>query len=280
MARPDVPSNAEQQIRLKAAFPARYARRTRLHCNLSIVYEESAMNIGIFGATGTIGQRIVAEALRRHHTVTAFSREAARVANAPARVTWKVANILDADAIAHVIGDLDVLVNAYGPGPSSNATGEYSAESVEEAIRRADHLLVAAHALLAALQKSRPGLRLIIVGGAGSLEVQPGLQGVDTGDGLVPALQELGLPANYRVVVERHREALNIYRTSNRNWTYFSPAHFTAPGERSGRFRLGENQLVTDAAGVSRISCEDYAMALLDEIEIPRYVQRRFTIGY
>lgn len=237
------------------------------------------MNIGIFGATGTIGQRIVAEALNRGHAVTAFVRDKSRVAPALGTVTWKIADILHAESIERVLDGLDVLVNAYGPGPSSNAAGRYAMDDVDEAIRRSDSLLVAARALLKALE-GRPSLRLIVVGGAGSLEVQPGLQAADTGAGLVAGLQELGLPESYKAVVLAHRDALNAYRLSNRKWTYFSPAHLTVPGERTGRFRLGSDQIITDMNGRSRISCEDYAVALLDEIELPSHVQRRFTIGY
>ncbi|WP_437821640.1 NAD(P)-dependent oxidoreductase [Sorangium sp. So ce1078] len=237
------------------------------------------MNIGIFGARGTLGQRIVAEALGRGHAITAFARDPSRIPAERGAVRWQVADVLSAESIAAVLDGLDVLVNAYGPGPSSNAEGRYSPEDVEAAVRRADSLLTAARALLRALEK-RPALRLIVVGGAGSLEVAPGLQGVDTGPDLVTALQEIGLPEAYKEVILAHRDALNLYRVSNRNWTYFSPAHITVPGERTGRFRLGGNQLVVGADGQSRISCEDYAMALVDELELPRHVQQRFTIGY
>ncbi|WP_372504798.1 NAD(P)-dependent oxidoreductase [Streptomyces telluris] len=77
-----------------------------------------------------------------------------------------------------------------------------------------------------------------------------------------------------------HRDALNVLRTSNRLWTYFSPAEDIAPGERTGRFRVGGDQVVVDAGGRSRISAEDAAVALIDEAELPRFVQRRFTVGY
>jgi putative NADH-flavin reductase len=237
------------------------------------------MLIGIFGASGTIGQRIVAEALRRGHKLRAFAREAARIPRDQGPISWVAANILDTEGIARAIEGLDVLINAFGPGPSSNAAGEYTKEVVDEAIRTAGSLVTGAHALLKALEK-RPDLRVIIVGGGGSLEIQPGLQGVDTGVGLTAALAELGLPPSYEAVVRFHREALNVYRVSNRNWTYLSPALVTVPGERTGRFRVGGNQILVDAAGRSHISSEDYAVALIDEVEIPRHVQRRFTVGY
>ncbi|MFJ6897446.1 hypothetical protein [Streptomyces hokutonensis] len=73
---------------------------------------------------------------------------------------------------------------------------------------------------------------------------------------------------------------MNVLRTSNRLWAYFSPAEDIAPGERTGRFRIGSDQLVLDAGGRSRISAEDAAVALVDEAELPRFIQRRFTVGY
>ena len=237
------------------------------------------MDIGIFGASGTIGQRIVAEATSRGHTVTAFARDESRIPLERRGIAWKVATILDPASIVRVIGDVDVIINSYGPGPSSNRSGQYAADAVERAVLNAGSLVTAARALIHALEQSA-ALRVVVVGGAGSLEVKPGLQGVDSGPGLVAALHELGLPEGYKAVVEAHRDALTVYRLSNRNWTYFSPALLTVPGERTGRFRLGGNQIVVGADGQSRISCEDYAMALLDEVEIPRHIQKRFTIGY
>ena len=236
------------------------------------------MNIGIVGATGMIGQRVLAEALSRNHTVTALTHNPTQILRQQGGVTWKVADVLQAESIAAILPMLDVLVSTYGPGPHRNSAGQHPPEAVDEAIRRADTLVTAARALLKALE-SRPSLRLIVVGGAASLEIQPGLQAADSP--LMPAvLKQAGLPEGYTAVIRAHGDALNLYRTSNRNWTYFSPAAVIAPGQRTGRFRLGADQLIVDERGQSRISCEDYAVALVDEIELPRHVQRRFTIGY
>jgi putative NADH-flavin reductase len=236
------------------------------------------MNIGIVGATGMIGQRIVAEAVSRNHNVTALTHDPTYIPRQQGAVTWKVADVLQADSIAAVLPSLDALVSAYGPGPRRNSGGQHPPEAVDEAIRRADTLVTAANNLLKVLEK-RPALRLIIVGGAASLEIQPGVQAADSP--IMPEVLKLaGLPEGYIAVIRAHGEALNLYRTSNRNWTYFSPAAVIAPGQRTGRFRLGTNQLIVDEKGQSRISCEDYAVALVDEIELPRHVQRRFTIGY
>ncbi|GHE81911.1 hypothetical protein GCM10017786_10640 [Amycolatopsis deserti] len=137
----------------------------------------------------------------------------------------------------------------------------------------------AARALLTALA-SHPRTRLIVIGGAGSLEVEPGIVRADSDELLHETLDQIGLPRDYALAVRGHRDALNVLRTSNRLWTYFSPAEDIAPGERTGRFRIGGDQPVLDAEGRSRISAEDAAVALIDEAELPRFVQRRFTIGY
>jgi hypothetical protein len=113
--------------------------------------------------------------------------------------------------------------------------------------------------------------RLIIVGGAGSLEVSPGVQLVDTPN----------FPPDYRDAALAHREALRIYqKEKDIEWTYLSPAAEIAPGERTGNFRTGTNQLITDAQGKSFISMEDYAVAILDELENPKHIRERFTVGY
>lgn len=227
------------------------------------------MHIGVFGATGTIGQRVVAEAIDRGHHVTAFTRSPARVPATPEPVTWQVVDVLSSDAVATAIADLDVVVNAINAGDTIPAT-----------IDNAHVLPTAARALLTALDQ-HPSVRLLVVGGAGSLEVSPGLQVVDV-PGFASSLPtNLGVPTTYVKVVEAHREALNIYRLSNRSWTYLSPsAGLVQPGARTGRYRTGTNQLLVREDGTSEISAEDLAMALIDEAEIPRHFQRRFTVGY
>lgn len=233
------------------------------------------MKIGIIGATGNIGQRILAEALSRGHQVVAFTRDKSRISKETDNVTWKSINVLDPDSIAGAIGGLDVLVSTYQPGNASRDLND----TVEQSIRNPDTYAIAAKALLKAMEKY-PALRLIVVGGAGSLEVQPGLTRADSPGDLRASLKQLGLPEEYEVAVRGHRDALNVYRVSNRLWTYLSPAEQIYPGKRTGRFRLGGDQPVVDADGQSRISYEDYAVALIDEAELPRHVQRRFTVGY
>ena len=184
------------------------------------------MNIGIIGATGNIGQRILAEALSQ-------------------------------------------------PG---NAAKDFD-DVAEQSIRNPETYVTAAMAFLQALEQY-PSLRLIVVGGAGSLEIKPGMTRADSPGELRASLKQLGLPEAYEVAVRGHRDALNVYRNSNRLWTYLSPAEQIYPGERTGRFRLGGDESVTDANGESRISFEDFAVALIDEVELPHHVQRRFTVRY
>ncbi|MGO4423786.1 NAD(P)-dependent oxidoreductase, partial [Streptomyces sp. MCAF7] len=174
-----------------------------------------------------------------------------------------------------VLPGLDVLISGFQPG---NAAQDM-ADTVRRSIADPTVYATAAKVLVKALER-HPRTRLIVIGGAGSLEIRPGVTRADSDEELYAALDSLGLPREYAAAVRGHRDALNVLRTSNRLWTYFSPAEDIAPGERTGRFRLGGDQPVLDAEGRSRISIEDAAVALVDEAELPRFVQRRFTIGY
>ncbi|MFD0149842.1 NAD(P)-dependent oxidoreductase [Streptomyces sp. NPDC055721] len=235
------------------------------------------MRIGVIGATGTIGSRVVAEALARGHDIRAFGRDTTGAAAAETRenITWTSLDVLDPEGIAAVLPGLDVLISAFQPGNASRDL----ADTIERSIADAGVYATAARALLKALE-THPRTRLIVIGGAGSLESEPGVVLADTEERLHETLDSVGLPRAYAAAVRGHRDALNVLRTSNRRWTYFSPAEDIAPGERTGRFRIGEDQPVRDAEGRSRVSAEDAAVALVDEAELPRFVQRRFTIGY
>lgn len=232
------------------------------------------MHIGVIGATGGIGSRVVAEALGRGHQVRAFSRDATRIDEDRKNVVWQSVDVLDADAIAAVIPGLDVLISGFQPG---NATKDI-ADTVARSIADPTVYATAARALLKALE-SHPRTRLIVIGGARSGDRARTRTGRLRR--AVARNPRRDRPAEeYTAAVRGHRDALDVLRTSNRLWTYFSPAEDIAPGERTGRFRIGGDQPVLDADGRSRISVEDAAVALVDEAELPRFVQRRFTIGY
>ncbi|MEX5637367.1 NAD(P)-dependent oxidoreductase [Parafrankia sp. FMc2] len=227
------------------------------------------MKVGVFGATGTIGRCVVSEALARGHQVTGWTRDVSRLPPQPAPARWVQADVIDPADVARVIAEHDVIVNAINTG-----------NSILESIANAGVLPAAARAVLTAMER-HPATRLIVVGGAGSLEVEPGQQLVDL-EGFAEGLPAaLGVPADYVKVVLAHREALNLYRLSNRKWTYLSPsAGLITSGERTGRFRTGANQILVTAAGTNDISAEDLAVAIVDEVETPRHIRQRFTVGY
>jgi uncharacterized protein len=209
------------------------------------------MHIALYGATGASGSRILAELLSRNHQVTAIVRNPARL---PAQPGLAVAegDVSSADAIAEKIKGTDAVVSAYAP-PADDT----------------DQLVSATEQLITAVRQSRVP-RLLVVGGAGSLEVAPGVTVIDSGH----------LPAQWLPIAISHAKTLDLLRKSDINWTYFSPAAFFVPGERTGKFRLGTNQLIANEQGDSRISLEDYAIALVDELETPKHERSRFTIGY
>ena len=209
------------------------------------------MHIARYGATGKAGGRILTELLSRGHQVTAIVRDPAKLAVQPG-LTVVQGDVSSADGIADKIKGADAVVSAYGPPPDDT-----------------DQLLPVTENLIAAV-KDTGVPRLLTVGGAGSLEVAPGVTGIPSGP----------IPAEWVPIAVSHAKVLEIVKKSDINWTYFSPAGFFVPGERTGKFRLGTDQLIANAEGDSRISLEDYAIALVDELETPKHERARFTIGY
>ncbi|WP_407286639.1 NAD(P)-dependent oxidoreductase [Streptomyces sp. BP-8] len=213
--------------------------------------------IALFGATGTIGSRILDEALQRGHQVTAVVRDPAKITTTHPNLTVTTGDILAPASVAAAAKGQDVLVSAVGggDGPGHIATIEPAAESLVAGLRT--------------LGDAAP--RLIAVGGAGSLRTPDGTQVWDAE----------GLPEFLLQIMHAHGDALDFYRTvSDVRWTNLSPAATIAPGERTGGYRTATDELVTAADGSSRISTEDYAVAVLDEIERPRHIGERFTVGY
>ncbi len=188
------------------------------------------MQIGVIGATGTIGSRVVSEALSRGHHVTAFSRDSSQIQDSRPNITWKSVDVTDAESVTAGLPGLDVLISGFHPGN----TAKDPADAVARAIADPKVYARAAEALLIGLA-SHPRTRLIVIGGAASLEVAPGLVFNDSPELIDQALDQFGLPKEYAAVMRGHGEALNVFRTSNRLWTYFSPAIEIAPGERTGR---------------------------------------------
>jgi len=216
------------------------------------------MRVVLYGATGMIGSRILKELLSRGHTVTAVTRDPSKLA-AQNGLTIEKGDMLDADNIAKVAKGSDVVISSYAPpaGPQGPLPDQL-------------HLLPEATKALVAGVRRAGAPRIIMVGGAGSLEVAPGLEIVDSP----------GFPDAYKGIALAHRDAKHILSSSDLNWTYFSPAMMIQPGERTGKFRLGKDALISDEKGNSSISAEDYAIALVDEAEQGRHTKQRFTIGY
>jgi uncharacterized protein len=209
------------------------------------------MKVVVYGATGNAGKEIVKELLTRGHEVTGVARNADSLKATPG-VTVKTDDLSNVDAIAAVIKGADAVVTAYAPPPNNP-----------------DALIDVTRRQIEAVKKSG-NLRLLVVGGAGLLEVAPGVTLIKSGH----------LPPQYLPIATAHEKALAVLRASSINWTYLSPAAFFIPGERTGNFRLGTKELIADSKGESKISFADYAIALVDEIEKLHHERNSFSVGY
>jgi putative NADH-flavin reductase len=205
---------------------------------------EQAMKIALIGASGNAGTRILAELSRRGHAVTAIARHPE---NVPALngVTPVEADANDVAGLAAVLKRHDVVVSSV----------HFTASDP--------------HKLIEAVHASGVG-RYLVVGGAGSLEVAPGVKLIDTPE----------FPDMYKAEAAAGGAFLDLLRKETKlDWTFLSPSALFVPGERTGKFRLGGDQLLTNEKG-SSISFEDYAIAMADEIEKPAHSRQRFTVGY
>ena len=210
------------------------------------------MKVALYGATGAAGSRILKELVSRGHHVTAIVRDPAKLAESGANVRVKQGDLSDPKSIAAAIGDVEAVVSAYGP-PKNDL------DAIEGVTQRQVEAL-----------KGKAGVRLIVVGGAGGLNIAPGLALVDS----------QYMPEPYKPIARAHVKAFKVLEASTIDWTYFAPAAFFEPGQRTGQFRLGKDELIANAQQESRISMEDYAVALVDELEKPRHRRQRFSIGY
>lgn len=215
------------------------------------------MRITIFGATGNVGRHSVAEALHRGHDVTAVTRCREHFEKLHPDARHRVGHATQVEDVVALSRDQDLVISATRP-----ATG------------RESELVDTARTLLAGLSRTR--VRLLLVGGAGSLVV-PGSNGRTVRDDPTFAPPPAADP-----LVAACGEQLDVCRAddSGVDWVYLSPAAELVPGERTGTFRHGRDELLVDADGRSRISMPDLAMALLDEAEHPAHHRARFTIGY
>jgi hypothetical protein len=203
------------------------------------------MKVALIGATGNVGSRLLAELLRHGHEVTGIARHPEGLPSQP-HLSVKRGDANDEAGLAELLSGHDAVISA----------GKF--------------VSVDPRALIAAVSKAGVK-RLLVIGGAGSLEVAPGVQLVDTPD----------FPAAYKAEALAGRDFLNVLRGERElNWTFLSPSAIFVPGERTGKFRLGTDQLLISDDGESRISMEDFAIAFVDELETPRHPRQRFTVGY
>ena len=213
------------------------------------------MNIVIFGAAGKAGTRITEEALRRGHRVVGVVRQSNQLNNVPTGAEGRVGDPTSRTSVRELAPGADAIVLAIGG--ADNGVWRRAAEALAETL------------------PTIPGApRVVHMGGGSSLLAPDGKRFLDSP----------GFPAAWRDNAMGQANALDFYRSlpaADLNWSYISPPpiHF-APGERTGRYRTGEDHPVVDDRGESRISYEDLAVAVVDEIERPRFTRRRFTVGY
>ena len=202
------------------------------------------MKVALIGASGQAGSRILAELMRRGHQVTGIARQPEKIA-AGANVTAEKGDVYDKDGLVALLKGHDVVISSV-------------------------HFTASDPNLLIEAARASGAKRYFVVGGAGSLEVAPGVKLIDTPE----------FPAIYKAEAAKGGQFLDLLRqTKDLDWTYLSPSAMFVAGERTGKFRLGKDQLLASEKG-SSISFEDYAIALADELEKPAHSRQRFTVGY
>ncbi|MFL6874164.1 NAD(P)-dependent oxidoreductase [Pseudomonas marginalis] len=201
--------------------------------------------IAIIGATGRVGSQLLEEALRRGHSVVAIARNTDKLAVRPG-VTVKQVDALDANALEQAISGSDVVISAahFATLPASAVIGPVKKAGVK---------------------------RLLVVGGAGSLLLPGGGRVIDSE----------GFPAEYKAEASAGAAFLDVLRQEkDLDWTFLSPSALFDGTQRTGKFRLGQDDLLVSSDGSSSISFADYAIAMLDEVETPKHSRQRFTVGY
>lgn len=212
------------------------------------------MRITVFGAAGSVGARVVAEALSRGHGVTAVVRDRARLSSLPTGAQGRVGDATSADHVAALSAGQDLVISATRPAPGNE-----------------QDLVATAKALLAGVTQS--GARLLLVGGAASLKVP------DTGGLIVDDPRYV--PASLRDIAVACCLQFEVCTADvEADWSYISPPALLVPGVRTGSYRLGGDELLINSDGSSKISIEDFAVALIDEAESPKHRRTRFTVAW
>lgn len=211
----------------------------------------------LIGASGFVGGAILKELLSRGYEVEALVRNPENVKVQNPRLTVRKVDVADTKALAADLKGYDTVISAYNPGWANPDIYSLTLQNYPRIVEAA---------------KEAGVRRLLIVGGAGTLFCAPGLRVVDSG--AIPA----EIMGGVRSLGEFYLDTLSKEKAID--WVFFSPAGSLEPGEASGVYRLGKDDLIVDSEGNSRITVGDYAKAMVDELESPRHHQERFTIGY
>lgn len=211
----------------------------------------------LIGASGFIGSAILNEALNRGIQVTAVVRNPEKIKISNANLTVIKTDVSDAKALADIAKGVDAVISSYNPGWTNP-------DMYNETLKVYPQILQGT--------KDAGVKRLLIVGGAGTLFVAPGVRVIDTG--VLPEEIMGGVKSLAKFFLETLMNEKEI------DWIFFSPAGTIEPGERTGNYRLGKDDLIVNSKGESKISVQDYAKAMIDEFENPQHHQERFTIGY
>lgn len=214
-------------------------------------------NVVLIGASGFVGTAILNELLNRGHKVTAIVRDAKKMTVSNPNLTIVEADVTDTDALKEAGKGKDAVISAYNPGWKNPHIYEDTLKN---------------YPLIVESAKQAGVKRLLIVGGAGTLFYTPGKMVMDADD--VPAQLLPGIKSLGEFYLNTLRKEKDI------DWIFLSPAANMTPGQRTAKFRIGKDDLVVDANGDSNISVEDFAVAMVDELEQEKHHKERFTIGY
>ena len=219
------------------------------------------MKVALIGASGFVGSRILDEALRRGHQVTALMRNPEALPSRAGVTTVKV-DVLDTDALAKALAGHDAVISAFNPGRATAGGDEVTEQHV------------AGHRAIVDAVKRSGVKRFLAVGGAASLKTKDGIEFLDSPD----------FPKEYEAFKGGIRGTRALYymlkEEADLDWVFLAPSVFLTPGERTGAFRTGKDHVLYDVDGQSRISLEDYAVAMIDELETPSHHRERATVGY
>ena len=218
------------------------------------------MKIALIGATGFVGSKILDEALQRGHHVTAISRHTDKLPK-HANLTVSQADVLDSDQLARLLAGHDVVISAFNPGRGSKAPDIFEQ-------------FVNGHRAIIHATKKAGITRFLGVGGAASLKTPSGQEFLDSPD----------FPKEYEAFKPGIRGTRELYyllkKEPELDWVFLAPSVRIEPGTRTGKYRVGKDEILYDSTGASRISLEDYAVAMIDELERPQHHRERFTVGY